>query len=141
MAPATRAAKKAEYAAAGISIIASAFGETEKPTTDGVDPIATAATFSQFVTTNGLDGIDVDYEDLEAINKGDGAAEKWLADFTTALRTTLPQGQFILSHAPLAPWFSVNPQFKAGAYLTVHKQVGSLIDFVSICPPLDHEPR
>ncbi|KAI0767007.1 chitinase [Fomes fomentarius] len=130
--PDVRAAKKAEYANAGISIIASAFGETEKPTTAGIDPVSTATQFAQFVLDTGLDGIDVDYEDLDAINRGDGAAEQWVTTFTQTLRQTLPQGQFILSHAPLAPWLSPNAQFAAGAYLTIHKNVGNLIDFYNI---------
>ena len=33
------------------------------------------------------------------MNRGDGTAENWLADFTTALRDSLPQGQYILTHA------------------------------------------
>ncbi|RDX48223.1 glycoside hydrolase [Lentinus brumalis] len=127
-----RAAKKAEYASAGINIIVSAFGETDKPTTQGADPVATANTMAQFVTANALDGIDVDYEDLDAMNKGDGAAEAWVTTFTQTLRQTLPQGQFILTHAPLAPWLSPNQQFAAGAYLTVNKNVGQLIDWYNI---------
>ena len=128
-----RAAKKAEYTQAGINIIVSAFGETDKPTTQGAEPVATANTMAQFVTANALDGIDVDYEDLDAMNKGDGAAEAWVTTFTQTLRQTLPQGQFILTHAPLAPWLAPNHQFAAGAYVTIHKNVGSLIDWV--CPP------
>ena len=127
----TKAAKKAEYAAAGINIVASAFGETDQPTTSGADPVGTANTMAQFVLDNQLDGIDVDYEDLTAMNKGDGAAETWVTTFTQTLRQKLPQGQFILSHAPLAPWLSPNQQFAAGAYVTINKNVGSLIDFVS----------
>ncbi|KAI0794033.1 glycoside hydrolase [Fomes fomentarius] len=130
--PDQRAAKKAEYAQAGISIIASAFGETDKPTTTGADPVGTANTFAQFILDNQLDGIDVDYEDLDAMNKGDGAAEAWVTTFTQTLRQKLPQGQFILSHAPLAPWLSPNAQFAAGAYLTVNKNVGSMIDWYNI---------
>ena len=126
-----KSAKKAEYAAAGINIVASAFGETDKPTTSGADPVGTANTMAQFVIANQLDGIDVDYEDLDAMNKGDGAAETWVSTFTSTLRQTLPQGQFILSHAPLAPWLSPNAQFAAGAYVTINKNVGSMIDFVS----------
>ncbi|KAI0759992.1 chitinase [Trametes elegans] len=127
-----RTAKKAEYEKAGISIIVSAFGETDKPTSAGADPAGTAATMAKFVLDNKLDGIDVDYEDLEAMNKGDGAAEKWVTVFTQTLRQTLPQGQFILSHAPLAPWFSTNQQFAGGAYLTIDKNVGSMIDFYNV---------
>ena len=37
------------------------------------------------------------------MDKGDGSAEDWLATFTTQLRSQLPQGQFILSHARECP--------------------------------------
>ncbi|TBU36066.1 glycoside hydrolase [Dichomitus squalens] len=127
-----KAAKKSEYSSAGINLIVSAFGSTDTPTTSGADPVGTANTMAQFVTANGLDGIDVDYEDLAAMNKGDGAAEAWVTTFTQTLRQTLPQGQFILSHAPLAPWLSPNQQFAAGAYLTINKNVGSMIDFYNV---------
>ncbi|KAI0820329.1 glycoside hydrolase [Trametes gibbosa] len=127
-----KTAKKTEYSQAGINVIVSAFGETDQPTTSGADPTSTANTMAQFVLTNALDGIDVDYEDLTAMNKGDGAAEAWVSTFTTTLRQTLPQGQFILTHAPLAPWLSPNAQFAAGAYLTVNKNVGPLIDWYNI---------
>ena len=129
---AQKSAKKAEYAAAGINIMVSAFGETDQPTTAGADPVGTANTMAQFVLDNQLDGIDVDYEDLTAMNKGDGAAEQWVTTFTQTLRQKLPQGQFILTHAPLAPWLSPNQQFAAGAYLTVNKNVGQLIDWVRV---------
>lgn len=33
------------------------------------------------------------------MDKGDGNAEAWLATFTKQIRTQLPQGQFILTHA------------------------------------------
>ena len=33
------------------------------------------------------------------MDKGDGSAEAWIATFTTQLRSLLPKGQFILSHA------------------------------------------
>ena len=90
---------KSQYEQAGISLIVSAFGSTEQPTTQGLDPASTATTMAQFVTANNLDGIDVDYEDLTAMNLGDGSAEAWLATFTQTLRQTLPVGQFILTHA------------------------------------------
>ena len=128
----TKSAKKAEYAKAGISIVASAFGATDTPTTSNADPTGTANTMAQWVKGNALDGIDVDYEDLAAMNKGDGAAEKWVTTFTQTLRKTLPKGQFILTHAPLAPWLAPNHQFAGGAYVTIHKNVGSLVDWVRL---------
>jgi len=52
-----RASIKAEYNNAGISLIVSAFGGTEEPTTMGLDPVAQANTMSAFVRDFGLDGI------------------------------------------------------------------------------------
>ena len=127
-----RAAKKAEYAAAGINLLVSAFGDADQPTTNGVDPVDIANKIAQFVTDTGLDGVDVDYEDFTAMNKGDGAAEKWVSTFSQAIRQKLPQGQFILSHAPIAAWLAPNTGTAGGAYVTVNKNVGSLIDWVSI---------
>jgi hypothetical protein len=46
-----------------------------------------------------LDGIDVDYEDFPAMNRGDGSAENWLITFTTELRKLLPSGQYLITHA------------------------------------------
>ena len=57
-----RSAVKAQYAAAGIKLIVSAFGATDAPTSAGADPIATANTMASWVLQFGLDGIDVDYE-------------------------------------------------------------------------------
>lgn len=99
-----RASVKSQYNAAGISLVVSLFGSTDTPTSSGADPIATANTMAAWVIQYGLDGVDVDYEDFNAVNAGDGRAEAWLANFTTQLRTQLPQGQFILTHAPVAPW-------------------------------------
>ena len=33
------------------------------------------------------------------MDRGDGSAEAWIATFTQQLRSQLPKGQFILSHA------------------------------------------
>ncbi|KAI1792629.1 glycoside hydrolase [Ganoderma leucocontextum] len=129
---ATKKAKKAEYHKAGIKIMASAFGSTDTPTTAGANAVDTAHTMAKFVKSNGLDGIDVDYEDLQAMNKGDGAAEKWVSTFTQTLRKTLPKGQYILTHAPLAPWLAPSHQFAAGAYVKINKNVGSLIDWYNV---------
>ncbi|KAF9006140.1 glycoside hydrolase [Cyathus striatus] len=126
-----RSTIKSQYAAAGIKLIVSVFGSTDAPTTNGADPINTANTMANFVKQFDLDGIDVDYEDFDAINAGDGKAEAWLASFTRQLRVQLPQGQFILTHAPVAPWFSPG-KFGGGAYLTVNQQVGSLIDWYNV---------
>jgi chitinase len=128
---AERARIKAQYEAAGIKLIVSLFGSTDAPTTEGADPIDTANTMADWVIEFGLDGVDVDYEDFDAVNAGDGSAEAWLASFTTQLRVKLPQGQYILTHAPVAPWFSPG-LFGGGAYLTVESTVGNLIDWYNV---------
>uniref|UniRef100_A0A8H8CHD2 GH18 domain-containing protein n=1 Tax=Psilocybe cubensis TaxID=181762 RepID=A0A8H8CHD2_PSICU len=122
---------KSQYAAAGIKLIVSVFGSTDAPTTKGADPVATANTMAAWVKKYQLDGVDVDYEDFDAINAGNGKGEAWLASFTTQLRTQLPQGTYLLTHAPVAPWFSPG-KFGGGAYLKVHSTVGSLIDWYNV---------
>ncbi|KAF8521730.1 glycoside hydrolase [Hysterangium stoloniferum] len=128
---AQRKSIKSQYSAAGIKLIVSVFGSTDAPTTYGADPIATANKMAKFVRDFGLDGVDVDYEDFDAINAGDGKGEAWIISFTKQLRTKLPQGQFLLTHAPVAPWFSPGG-FGGGAYLTVHQHVGNLIDWYNV---------
>ncbi|KAI1792571.1 chitinase [Ganoderma leucocontextum] len=125
-------AKSSEYHKAGIKIMVSAFGSTDTPTSSGANAVDTANTMAKFVKSHGLDGIDVDYEDLAAMNKGDGKAEEWLTSFTQTLRKTLPKGHYLLSHAPLAPWLAPNKAFAAGAYVKVNKNVGHLIDWYNV---------
>ncbi|KAG7445582.1 glycoside hydrolase family 18 protein [Guyanagaster necrorhizus] len=124
-----RTAIKSEYAAAGIKLLVSAFGSTDIPTTSGVNPNTTAATMAAWVIEYGLDGIDVDYEDTAAMNAG--TAEEWLISFTSELRAYLPQDQYIVTHAPVAPWFTPN-SYVGGAYTKVHQEVGDLIDWYNI---------
>ncbi|KAH8114763.1 chitinase [Phellopilus nigrolimitatus] len=124
----TRNDIKNKYNSAGIKLIVSAFGSTISPTTSGVDATQVANNMATWVKTYGLDGIDVDYEDTTAMNAQDGKAEAWLTTFTQTLRSQLPQGQYILTHAPMAPWFSTT-KYKSGAYMTVNKNVGDMIDW------------
>ncbi|PBK72370.1 glycoside hydrolase [Armillaria solidipes] len=124
-----RSAIKSQYAAAGISLIVSVFGSTDIPTTAGADPVATANTMAAWVIEYDLDGIDVDYEDFNAMNTG--IAEAWLTTFTKQLRVQLPQGSYIITHAPVAPWFTPT-HYPGGGYLKVHANVGSLIDWYNV---------
>ena len=55
-----------EYNAAGISLIVSAFGSTETPTSSGVDPVGAANSMASWVVQYGVNGIDVDYEVLSS---------------------------------------------------------------------------
>lgn len=57
-----RSTIKSQYSAAGISLIVSAFGSTDAPTSSGADPVGTANTMAAWVKQYDLDGIDVDYE-------------------------------------------------------------------------------
>jgi len=117
----------------GISLMMSVFGSTEAPTTDGVDPESFAAQVAGFVKQYGLDGIDVDYEDFDAINNGSGDAENWLISFNTALRSHLPSGQYYITHAPVAPWFTTDTsQYPHGAYRAVAQKTGNDIDWFNI---------
>ncbi|KAF8202263.1 glycoside hydrolase [Pholiota molesta] len=126
-----RSSIKSQYAAAGIKLVVSVFGSTDVPTSSGADPIATANTMAAWVIQYDLDGIDVDYEDFNAFDAGDGKAEAWLISFTQQLRTKLPQGTYLLTHAPVAPWFSPSV-WGGGGYLKVHNTVGSLIDWYNV---------
>jgi chitinase len=65
------------------------------------------------------------------MNRRDGSAENWLITFTQTLRASLPQGQYIVTHAPVAPWFSAG-LYASGAYATVNAKVGNLIDWYNI---------
>ena len=38
-------------------------------------------------------------QDFNAFNNDGGSAESWLVSYTKQLRTKLPQGQYILTHA------------------------------------------
>ncbi|CCM01821.1 uncharacterized protein FIBRA_03889 [Fibroporia radiculosa] len=124
-----RATILSEYHDAGISLMVSCFGSSDVPTTSGADPTDTANTFAAWVQEYDLDGIDVDYEDFDAMDAG--TAEAWLVTFTTQLRAQLPAGDYIITHAPVAPWFSPNYWINGG-YLTVDSEVGSLIDWYNI---------
>ncbi|KAF7794237.1 hypothetical protein EIP86_005369 [Pleurotus ostreatoroseus] len=126
-----RSSVKTQYADAGIKLIVSAFGSSDVPTSTGADPIGTANTMAAWVKQYDLDGIDVDYEDFNAFDAGNGNAENWLISFTTQLRSQLPVGQYIVTHAPVAPWFSPS-LWGGGGYLKVNSEVGSLIDWYNV---------
>ncbi|KAI0033508.1 glycoside hydrolase superfamily [Vararia minispora EC-137] len=125
-----RASALKAYHDAGIKVIVSAFGETESPTTSGTDAASTAKTMAAWVKTYGLDGIDVDYEDFTAFDAQPGQAIQWLETFTKTLRQGLPAGQYTISHAPVAPWFTKDNY--QGGYLTVDQAVGSMIDWYNV---------
>ena len=59
---AQRATHKADYKAHDITLLVSAFGSTDAPTTHGKDPTNLAESMAEWVKAFNLDGIDVDYE-------------------------------------------------------------------------------
>jgi chitinase len=122
---------KGYYAKAGVKLIISAFGATENPTSSGYDPVICATELAQFVSDNQLDGVDIDWEDTPAFQKGDSSGENWLITLTQKLRELLPANA-IITHAPQAPYFTTANLYPDGGYLTVNKAVGSIIQFYNI---------
>ncbi|KAJ3073797.1 hypothetical protein HDU98_000648 [Podochytrium sp. JEL0797] len=118
------------YQAAGQKVLISAYGQGSTPATSGNSAINDALQLSKFVIANGLDGVDIDFEDGDSFKAG-GGGEQWLITLTQQLRALLPSPRYIISHAPQAPHFS--PGFYPnGAYLAVDKAVGHLIDFYNV---------
>jgi len=60
----TRSSIKKSYSDAGITLMLSAFGSTDAPTSNGANAATVGAAHAAFVTKYGLDGIDVDYEGI-----------------------------------------------------------------------------
>jgi len=97
------------------------------PTSSNEDPVDCATKLGNFVLDNYLDGADIDYEDNAAMEAGTG--EQWLITFTKTLRQIIPDR--IITHAPQAPYFK-EEYYRNGAYITIHKAVGDLINFYNI---------
>jgi chitinase len=79
------------------------------------------------VSSNNLDGVDINYNDINALQTG--TAEAWLITFTTKLRQLLPN--YIICHTINAGYFK-SENFIKGGYITVHNQVGNAIDFYNV---------
>ncbi|KAJ3071240.1 hypothetical protein HDU98_005621 [Podochytrium sp. JEL0797] len=125
--PATRQEYLDAYHANGKTLLVSAFGGTEAPTTQGIDPMQSATRLAAFCVEYGFDGVDLDYEDTAAMQAG--TAEDWLVVYTTTLRELLPSPKYMITHAPQAPYFSSNlSEYPGGGYLAINQRVGSMID-------------
>uniref|UniRef100_V5ER59 Glycoside hydrolase n=1 Tax=Kalmanozyma brasiliensis (strain GHG001) TaxID=1365824 RepID=V5ER59_KALBG len=116
---------KSRYAGAGMKLMVSVFGATDTPQSLGKDPIELGRTIAAFVKKNGLDGVDVDYEEMDLFAQGKSA--DWLIKLTKSLRKNLPSPDYIITHAPVAPWF--NTAMYPQGYTYIHQQVGNLIDW------------
>ncbi|SNX84489.1 related to Chitinase A precursor [Melanopsichium pennsylvanicum] len=119
---------KSRYAGAGMKLMVSVFGATDTPQSLGKDPTALGKTIATFVKKNGLDGVDVDYEEMDLFANGKSAG--WLVNLTKSLRNELPSPDYIITHAPVAPWF--NSQMYPEGYTKIHAQVGDLIDWYNV---------
>nr|XP_019043356.1 hypothetical protein I302_07931 [Kwoniella bestiolae CBS 10118]OCF22286.1 hypothetical protein I302_07931 [Kwoniella bestiolae CBS 10118] len=118
-----------DYHNAGIALMVSAFGSTDAPTSNGADPTQTAQALAKWVKDYGLDGVDIDYEDMPAMNSAQAVA--WIVTFQKELRRLLPS-PYIISHAPVAPWFTSANDYSDKAYVAIHEQTGDGIDFYNI---------
>lgn len=72
---------------------------------------------------------DISNADMDAMNSAQ--AVSWLVEFQTELRSLLPS-PYIISHAPVAPWFTSASDYSDGAYVSIDQQVGDSIDFYNI---------
>ncbi|KAH8922440.1 glycoside hydrolase family 18 protein [Atractiella rhizophila] len=131
-----RADFRAQYDAVGAKIMVAAFGATDRPTSAGLDPVTTATNLANFAKQYNVHGVDIDYEDFDAMNGG--TAEAWLITFTRELRNQLGS-DYIITHAPVAPWFTDNTDpsggkfvYPGGGYTRIHQEVGDLIDWYNI---------
>ncbi|KAJ7167995.1 glycoside hydrolase family 18 protein [Mycena filopes] len=130
MSASDRAALKTSYEQAGIKLIVSVFGETEKPTTNNADAKETASAVAKWVKAYDLDGVDVDYEDFDAMNAG--TAEQWVIDFTSQLYSELGSN-YLITHAPIAGWFSApRSDMPGGGYRTIDQAVGTMINWYNV---------
>jgi len=114
------------YHSAGKKVLISCFGATEFPTSQGLNPVTTAQQIAQFVITNQFDGVDLDYEDNNAMDAGTGVS--WIVQCTQTLASLLPG--YIISHAPQAPYFMTS--YPQEGYLGVNSQVGNSITWYNV---------
>lgn len=129
---ATRKSTIDAYHAAGKTIRVSLFGATEYPLLSGGDPVDIGNKVADFVKQYNLDGVDVDYEDSGSFENAAAGGEDFLITLTKTLREKLPSPQYVITHAPQAPYFTTASNYPNGAYLKVHKEVGDMIDFYNV---------
>ena len=88
-----------------------------------------AQQIAAWVTNLGASGVDIDYEDDQALQAGGTySGITFLQRLTTFLVKYLPASGNIITHAPPSPFWDTNPTLGYnGAYLQVHQSVGQYI--------------
>jgi chitinase len=124
---AIQAAMKQKLNDANITILISAFGETELAASLGEDPVTCGESLGAFVLNNNFDGATINWRDTSSMTAGTG--EGWLIKFVGALRGKIPNKVVTLS--AYASFFS--PSYTPGGGIAaVNKQVGNLINFYNV---------
>ena len=90
-----------------------------------------AASIADFIKTNNLDGIDIDFEDSYAF-MGEAGYDgvSFLVALTNALRNELPEGTYSITHAPQPPYLDVN--YSMDGYVAIMEQAGDAIDWLNV---------
>lgn len=116
---------------AGISVIMSTFGgDDTPPVMNHFDPVAIGKLHGEIAKESGFDGIDIDWEDIDAANLQSHAATGWMEAYVNAVRSEIPVGKYALTAAPIAPWFTTNTDtYCSGMYRTIDEKVGDLHDW------------
>ncbi|KZK77057.1 Glycosyl hydrolases family 18 [Pseudovibrio sp. Ad46] len=90
----------------------------------------TVQQLTKMVTDHGLDGVDIDWEDTGYTGYD---ATTFLVDLSKSLKTSLPEGQNFVTHAPQAPYFYGGaPGSYTQIYVDVAKNAGDTIDLYNI---------
>jgi mannan endo-1,4-beta-mannosidase len=81
-----------------------------------------------FVTSNGFNGVDIDYED-DAGFTGTYDGIGFLSALTNGLAQALPSGQNMITHAPQTPYWDSN--YYNAPYAQIWQQVGNQIAWIN----------
>jgi chitinase len=94
-----------------------------------------------FVTSNGFNGVDIDYED-DAGFTGTYDGIEFLIALTNGLAQALPSGQNIITHAPQTPYW--DPKYNNAPYAEIWQGAGNQITWINNQfynnPPWDATP-
>ncbi|CAO1619346.1 unnamed protein product [Sympodiomycopsis kandeliae] len=119
----------------GITVLLSSFGgdPSQQAITMKYDPVALGRLHGQVVRESGLDGLDNDIEDFQASMQQNHDVVEWIVAYTRAVRREIPRGQYVLTTAPVAPWFTTNKQrYCSGLFGAINKEVGQEYDWYNV---------